>query len=198
MRRRLVAATVTSLVDYGYAGTTTLRVQELAGASRGALLHHFPSKPDLFVAAVASVAEQQGEYLRSVQERPAPAGDRVRFAVSVLHEVMSGPLFLAGLELWMAARTDAALRAVLEPYEREVGRQLREIGAAAFGPEYTALPGYHLAFESLLQLLRGLATTSILRSNREVEQTLLDTWSRSFRAVCAAADQVAPSRAAQS
>ncbi|MEV6217467.1 helix-turn-helix domain-containing protein [Nocardia sp. NPDC051833] len=64
MRSRLVEATVSCLVEFGYARTTTLRVQQRAGVSRGALLHHFPSKPDMFVAAVRSVAEQQSVRMR--------------------------------------------------------------------------------------------------------------------------------------
>ena len=48
----LLDATVRCLVTHGYAGTTTQRIQDEAGVSRGALLHHFASKSELLVAAI--------------------------------------------------------------------------------------------------------------------------------------------------
>ena len=59
MRTRLLDATVECLVTYGYAGTTTQRVAELAGVTRGAQVHHFRSKEDLVVAAIEHLAEQR-------------------------------------------------------------------------------------------------------------------------------------------
>ncbi|HWL49839.1 MAG TPA: helix-turn-helix domain-containing protein, partial [Acidimicrobiia bacterium] len=59
MRRRLLEATVECLVELGWAGTTTTVVSERAGVSRGAQLHHFPSKQDLVVAAVEHLSERR-------------------------------------------------------------------------------------------------------------------------------------------
>ena len=52
MRARLMDATVDLLVERGFSGTSTTLVSERAGVSRGAQLHHFPTKNDLVVAAV--------------------------------------------------------------------------------------------------------------------------------------------------
>ncbi len=58
-RARVVEATVTSLVELGYAATTISRVQERAGVARGTLLHHFPHRADLLVAVVEDVADRR-------------------------------------------------------------------------------------------------------------------------------------------
>src|SRR6187402_1697681 len=55
-RRALLDAAVESLIEVGFARTTTLEVQRRANVSRGALLHHFPSKAELLVAAVDHLA----------------------------------------------------------------------------------------------------------------------------------------------
>ncbi|QRP43250.1 TetR/AcrR family transcriptional regulator [Amycolatopsis sp. FDAARGOS 1241] len=163
-REHLLEATVGCLVEFGYAGTTTQRVQERAGVSRGALLHHFGSKADLFVAAIHHIAEQQ-----LVRVRAAGAGARSkRDLVTALREAMSGSLFLAGLELWLGARTDPALRTALLPAERELGRELRET-FESFGND-------RIGYESLLVLLRGLALTSILRDDPGVADAIVDRW----------------------
>ncbi len=59
MRTRLLDATIECLVTYGYAGTTTPRVAERAGVTRGAQIHHFRSKEDLVVAAIEHLAQQR-------------------------------------------------------------------------------------------------------------------------------------------
>ena len=165
-RARLLAATIECLVEHGYAGTTTQRVQDRAGLSRGALLHHFATKEALLVAAVSHVADAQIEAVR------AEAAGGAASEVELLHHVMSGPLFLAGLELWQAARTEPALRAALLPAERRVGAAVRQLLDEL-------VPGSHgsrIEVDGLLALYRGLALTSVLRPDDQLDRRILDLW----------------------
>src|SRR3954453_12202645 len=50
-RSQILDAAVACLVEGGYSGATTLQIQGRAGVSRGRLLHHFPSRDLLLVAA---------------------------------------------------------------------------------------------------------------------------------------------------
>jgi AcrR family transcriptional regulator len=165
-RARLLAATIDCLVEHGYAGTTTQRVQDRAGLSRGALLHHFASKEALLVAAVSHVADAQISAVR------AEATGGATSEVELLHHVMSGPLFLAGLELWQAARTDPALRAALLPAERRVGAAVRELMDELFPRSH----GRRIDVDGLLALYRGLALTSVLRPDPDLDRQVLDLW----------------------
>src|SRR5437868_14617299 len=65
-RRALLDAAVESLIEVGFARTTTLEVQRRAEVSRGALLHHFPSKAELLVAAVDHLAEMRARELKQL------------------------------------------------------------------------------------------------------------------------------------
>src|ERR1041384_8156245 len=76
MRARLLEATVDCLVERGFAGTSTTLVSERAGVSRGAQLHHFPTKNDLVVAAVEHVTAVRGAELAAAAERGLPRGAR--------------------------------------------------------------------------------------------------------------------------
>jgi len=51
MRTRLIEATLQCLETEGYAGTTVTKIVEAAQVSRGAPVHHFPSKAALIAAA---------------------------------------------------------------------------------------------------------------------------------------------------
>ena len=172
-RERLLEATLTCLVEHGYASTTMQRVQNEAGVSRGALVHHFASMDELLVGAVRHVAARQLDALRHGAARldDGAAGRAQR--VDLLHSVMSGPLFLAGLELWMAARTNPLLRAALVPAERELGHQIAS-ALRVDGAEVGALT--RLEFDEILVTLRGLAITSVLRQDPRVERRTIERW----------------------
>ncbi|SFO27736.1 transcriptional regulator, TetR family [Pseudonocardia ammonioxydans] len=160
-RAQLLDAAVFCLVEYGYAGTTTQRVQDRVNVSRGALSHHFGSKADLLVAAIHHIADERLELLRAAADGIEPGPDALPQVVAAISAAMSGPPFLAALELWVSARTDPELRAALLPPERRLGQALRDIfdkATAEAEPEAT-----RQAFESLLIFLRGLAITGILR-----------------------------------
>src|SRR5579871_6267699 len=51
-RTLIIEAAIKCLVELGYARTTTTVIAEKAGLSRGAMLHHFPSKMGIVRAAV--------------------------------------------------------------------------------------------------------------------------------------------------
>nr|WP_170064378.1 TetR/AcrR family transcriptional regulator [Mycobacterium aquaticum] len=129
MRGRLLDATVECLVAYGYAGTTTQRVAEVAGVTRGAQVHHFRSKEDLVVAAIEHLAEQRAQAAVRDLGRVAAGPDPASMVLDYLWESHQGPVFVATLELWVAARTDEVLAAQVERVEPIVTGAL--VGALA-------------------------------------------------------------------
>ncbi|MGE4424903.1 MAG: TetR/AcrR family transcriptional regulator [Solirubrobacteraceae bacterium] len=121
-RTALLDATIDCLVEHGYAGTTTTKVVERAGVSRGAQVHHYPTKAALVAAALERLAvrrtEETTEELRGLE----PGPDSVDALLDALWETHTGPLFVAALELWTAARTDAELRGHMVAVEGTVNR----------------------------------------------------------------------------
>src|SRR5690348_17797036 len=68
-RQRLLEAAVACLAEHGWAGSTVSVVAERAGVSRGAAQHHFPTREDLFTAAVEYVAEERSTALRALDRK---------------------------------------------------------------------------------------------------------------------------------
>ncbi len=180
-RTRILEATVDSLVDAGYAATTTAAVQRRAGVSRGALMHHFPSKQDLLLDAVAHLTVQRGLWLRDQAGRLAPGSDRQAAGIALLWQTMSGPLFAAATELWIAARTDEDLRSALVDSERRLGRAAREFLADILGADDPADPVFRMALDHVLQVFRGASLTAILRDDARWERQLIATTTHLFR-----------------
>lgn len=161
-RARILDAAVECLVEEGWAGATTLRIQERAGVSRGRLLHHFPSREALLVAASRHLATER--LLRTGERLRAEAGDlvgveRLDRAVELMWETFAEPHFWAAVELWTAARTHPTLRTSLLPEEREVGAAIRASTAEFYGPRLAAHPRYDQVRELLLTSMRGVGMT---------------------------------------
>jgi AcrR family transcriptional regulator len=176
-RARLLDATITSLVEVGYAGTTTTLVCERAGVSRGAQVHHFPRKQDLVVAAVAHLAARRAEELRRRAESAtnAAGADRLDVLLEQIAEAFGGPLFDAALELWVAARTDAELHRSLVEFERVAGRGLVSLWRDVAG-EVASAERFDAVLQLTMHLARGMALQKILRSDDTARRRLLQVW----------------------
>ncbi len=180
-RLRLLEATVSCLVEVGWSGTTTTLVAERAGVSRGAQLHHYPTKSALVLAAVEHLAQRRAAELRSeVDARPRPR-DRVGATVDLLAAVFTGPLFVAALEVWVAARTDELLRAALVPVEARFGREVHRLAVELLGADESR-PGVRESVQATLDLLRGLGVANLLTDDTARRDRLLRVHKRQLAA----------------
>src|SRR3984885_8932094 len=165
-RRALLDAAVESLIEVGFTRTTTLEVQRRAGVSRGALLHHFPSKAELLVAAVDHLAEMRAREMKAfAQQLPAerpdrdararddePAGPpgtdaRTDVVLGLLWQCFSGTFFQVAMELRTAARTDPELRRVLIVAERGLRDRIVAQSRSLFGRAVAEHPGLERALD---------------------------------------------------
>jgi AcrR family transcriptional regulator len=68
---RLLAIARKSLEQRGYAATTTQDIIGEAGVTKGALYHHFPSKPDLFEAVYRQAEAEMGGRIQKASQAQA-------------------------------------------------------------------------------------------------------------------------------
>jgi len=176
----LLEAAVTALVEHGYAGASTVRIQQIAGVSRGRLLHHFPSRERLLVAAVRHLAERR--LLEHPTELPPdldPAA-RVDATVAAMWATYHSGVFWASAELWLAARHSPELRRSLLPSERELGATLAASCARLFG-DLADHPAYPGLYELLNTSMRGTAMTYAFNERDPAHEPALATWQRIAR-----------------
>lgn len=177
-RAKILDATVQTLVERGYAETTTSEVIARADVPRGTLLHHFPTKVDLLVAAVQHVARRRLDGL-AAELAAAPAGiDRLDALIDILWRHFSSPLFWAALELWNAARTDAELRAALVPVEKEVFGVLHARSRALLEESMPGDPRLATVVQLSFEVLTGSAMTGIVSGDLARRELLVRRWKR--------------------
>ncbi len=177
MRARLLEAAVECLIERGFSGTSTTLVSERAGVSRGAQLHHFPSKNDLVLAAVEHLTIVRGAELmaaaQSLQENPGPR--HTRAVLEMLADHFTAPVFTAALELWVAARTDPTLMAAVAPLEQRVGRDAHRVTVEALGADESQ-PGVRELVQATLDLVRGLGLAKTITDDERRRGRILDQW----------------------
>lgn len=175
MRARLLEATVECLVERGFAGTSTTLVSERAGVSRGAQLHHFPTKNDLVVAAVEHLTEKRGADLAAAAVGLPAGRRRTRAVLQMLADHFTGPVFTAALELWVAARTDEALMSAVGPLEQRVGRETHRMTVELLGADESR-PGTRELVQATLDLVRGLGLANTITDDARRRGRILDRW----------------------
>lgn len=159
MRVRLLDATIDCLVEYGYAGTTTTRVADRAGVTRGAQVHHFPTKTDLVTSAIRHLAAKRTEVAMAEIDRLKASADPVGDALQLMWEMHQGPVFSATVELWVASRTDPELRAQMAVVEPIATSSLVEFGKALL-PDHSAHPEFLHAVYTAMDVVRGILIAS--------------------------------------
>lgn len=179
-RARVLEATAESLVENGYAATTVSEVQERAGVARGTLQHHFPTRGELLLAATTYVVDLRLDAFReSIARIPADA-DRIETLVDLAWNDLSGPVFYAAVELWVAARTDPELRDSLVVEEERVFREMRVLYAEALGSDLTTDPRAATLVEFTVDFLSGLSLTAMLSGRRPSQEANVTQWKRAL------------------
>jgi AcrR family transcriptional regulator len=161
MRTRLLDATIECLVTYGYAGITTPRVAERAGVTRGAQIHHFRSKEDLVVAAIEHLAQQRAQAAIREFGRVEASSDPVSTVLDFLWEAHQGPMFVATVELWVAARTDDVLARHIERVEPVVNSTLIS-AIAQLVPDHATRKELRNFVYTAMDALRGIMLNSFV------------------------------------
>lgn len=155
-QKALLDAAVACLIEHGYQGFSTTTVADRAGVSRGAQLHHYPTRAALVSAAVAHVfAGLTDDYQRGFAALDETERSPAR-AVALLQSICLDPRHHAVLDLYAAARTDTELRDSLVPVAAR--HRANVIGLAErYFPEAAGDERFRLTLDLLLHAMVGMA-----------------------------------------
>lgn len=175
-RERVLDAAFTSLLEGGYGAATVGDVQQRAGVARGTLLHHFPTRDALMAGVVEDVVERRLQVLTTPADADAAPGgwDEV---VDLVWEELRSPAFAVVLELWVAARTDADLRAALLPLQERTYATVHAGVTRLVGADHPRAP---MLVQFTIDLLTGEHLAGILRP-RPGTSAVVEAWKHTLR-----------------
>jgi AcrR family transcriptional regulator len=164
-RDNLIKATQDSLTELGFARTTVSEICKRANVSSGALLHHFPNKNVVIVAAYIS---RQAELLAEAVMAGEDHVRTVREEVLDLRRQMEAT-FPLSYEFFWALRTDSGLR---EEFQHQLKEREIELSREFTFPssELGSYPSPLLARSVIACFLRGLMLEALVSDRRTVDE----------------------------
>lgn len=160
-RRQIIEATLRCFSKLGYFHTTTPAIAEEAGLSRGAMLHHFPSRIDVVRAAVEHLHAKRLKAFRAAVDGLPSGGNRAHAALRAHWEQIRHPLYAVFIELGVAARTDPELADILVPAEEAFVRELRAT-AREVVPEWRDQGrNFDIGYDLVICAMQGMALTML-------------------------------------
>ena len=176
-RDRILDAAISCFIELGYTNVTTAKVASAAGVSRGAMLHHFPSKTELIQAAVeylhVKLLEDYTERVKSISPKLKDRKFR-RAGIDAYWQHLTGDLFTAYHELCVAGRTDSELKAILEKSSVKFDMHVQESNKELFKDWEGTGDRFLLAMDVTKFMMEGLAVGQLVVDREERVNRLLD------------------------
>lgn len=173
-RQAILTAAIDSFYDLGYSNTTTDNIARKAGVSRGAMLHHFPTRFDLIKAAVRYLGSNWLSRYADVEGRVNRGAEhtRVEEGIDAYWALLNTPEWVVFHELKVAARTDKELAKALLPALEEFEKALAETTRTLF-PDLVLSEAYERGNLLTSYLLEGMAAAKMVQGARIPEKKML-------------------------
>jgi len=177
-REALHKATIASLMDVGYANTSTISIAKRAGLSRGAQSHQYPGKIDLIVAATDDMFNGFSNEIDILATRLRSGKLTLdEFLFEIWKQMLNGNWFYSSLEMIVAARGDPELQARLRPLILDLHSRFEVIWRRTFEPCEGSVADPSATFNLTMNMLRGMAVQAVLRPDKEYHAGMMSALS---------------------
>jgi AcrR family transcriptional regulator len=179
-RATILEAAIQCFVKCGYKNTTTSRIAEEAGVSRGAMLHHFPSRDAVIKGAVLYLQEKRlEEYKVIISELHATLNNGettrvIKEGVRATWKYFNLPSFFAYHELLVASRTDEELGKIFYPQQKMFEQQFSETVKAIYPMWREKEEALELASDVVFLTIQGMATSFMQHHKKERVEHILE------------------------
>ncbi|WP_372741316.1 TetR/AcrR family transcriptional regulator [Neptunomonas sp.] len=177
---RIMQATLECILQQGIRATSTVNIAKQAGVSRGALVHHYPTKASLMEAAMKDLLDREVESVRETAKRVEEGTLEFETLLDMLHEHFNGDLFMVTLEFLTAARTDESVKKVLVPLAKQFNESLEAIWENLVSNTQHSEHENRVALNATLCMMRGMASQSIWRDDPELRRDMMLFWKQTL------------------
>ncbi|MDE2363420.1 MAG: TetR family transcriptional regulator [Hyphomicrobiales bacterium] len=189
-RRKLIAATIEVMRRRGYSGLTTAEVAEVAGLSRGALLHHFPSRHELVLATMRHMNDLvRVESQRRASEAATGTVDPLDGAIRDAKDFFFSDFFFVSLAVAMSDVYDEDLRRQTRPLSRDSRLAVEAAWVDALVARGIERPLASRVMTITLSIVRGFSIRVFIDDNRKHFDEVLETWKDMVRVYLASPDR---------
>jgi AcrR family transcriptional regulator len=175
-RERLISATLEVIYDVGYHAATTQEIATRAKVSRGALLHHFPTRADIISAAMEALLDDGTTEIRKVAQEMRSGEVTLDAFVDFLWSLFSDRFFYLSLEMITEARNDDELRERMIPVVKRFHEALDAIWVEFCDADKRPARQARIILNLTVCLVRGMGVQTVLRPEPGYYRDLLEAW----------------------
>lgn len=156
-RQRLIAAAIEMIARVGYASATTSLIADRASVSRGAIQYHFASKADLTVAIMEAIGTELNFRFDVARLAEQPLEARLGAMIEHYWDVFRGPMFRAGLSIWIAIAGDTVLLSRVEACLRHLRQDVAALWQTLFSDARCSHEELASVLHIIMATMRGSA-----------------------------------------
>lgn len=175
-KAKILNAAQTLIAKRGLAHTSTQDIAGEAQVSRGAMLHHFPSRNALIRAAYAEMLQDEATLVRNFARTLEPGQDRLKALTDYIWDRYQSGIFHVSMDYISEARVDADELVYVSRESQKFNDALNDVWhveLAAFGCDSQTRQAMMNEF---MCLVRGMAFQSQWRKEPEYFHKMLQDW----------------------
>jgi AcrR family transcriptional regulator len=176
-RALLLDAAIESLVDVGYGNASIADIAARAGVTRGAQVHHFRTRTELFAQVIEHVADRQREALQQRVETLPAASSPAEVLVELVEATFSGKFGKAAVELYVNIANNTDLRRDMLRTQHQLTVELLDTCARLIGPD-VARERLESAYWVTIMLVRGTTVDEMLGRDERRRKAVIADWTR--------------------
>lgn len=180
-REKVLGAAIECIYELGLQNTSTIDITKRAGISRGAMLHHYPSKEDLLSAAYEALLEMEANKLKRAAEDYRNGGLTVDEFIDQLWARFSVESFSITMDYFAAARTDKSLRGKVQKARRNYDAALNDIWTNYFSDSSADQRELLAHLQLTVSLFRGMSMQRLVLDDQNAQDELIAIWKRHVR-----------------
>ncbi|MEV6769457.1 TetR family transcriptional regulator [Nocardia sp. NPDC051030] len=174
-RALLLDAAIDSLAEVGYASASIADITARAGVTRGAQLHHFHTRQELFAQAIEHLTGRQREALQRRTRSLAAGASAGEVLVECVTAPFAGKLGKAAVELYVGIANDRELRRNMLRVQHDLTVELLDACAARIEAPRERVEA---AFWMTINLVRGATLDEMVGRDRLRRKQVLADWAR--------------------
>jgi AcrR family transcriptional regulator len=175
-RKQLLEAAAKLIRQKGFGGLRTIEVASVAGVSRGALMHHFPSKHALVVAVLTYVNEVTFTQSSRRAQLARTSGDPIEEIIKDAQDFFLGDYFFIELAIAMSDESTRRVRRDIHEFTRQTRFSIE---AAWLDTLISSGIPEQLASDVLaltLSAVRGFSVRMLIENDPEQFARLMNVW----------------------
>lgn len=176
MQERILTAALDCITEMGLQNASTHEIGRAAKISRGALLHHYPTRIALLKAAFGKVLDDEVQQLANISTKVRSDGSSLGLIVDYIWERYKGRLFLVTVDYLSLARVDDETLAAVSIEAFRFNEKLNGVWDKCLADVDVSFENRRAHMNQTMCLVRGMALQRIWRHDEIYFEQMLKDW----------------------